>query len=417
MPAKPPRTPKRKSKWKKALTPPLRSPKSPRLRVLKRTAIWSTSALMRKVKRSCTWMEVFKSLRTTFPTLFTFADRSTVQRWAFAQDAVTQKNRGTKKKDPELAKAIMDRWADPTIDDAEKTSRKMANYFTEEGTPVHKNFIQKVYRANDLYPARETEELDLRQHHHRRLRVHFAEEHRRMSAEEWEAWVSSDEAIIYMKKTLNPKNNVKWVKKGTKRPNPRPTPKGVPSLKVWGAVGGKGQKSKLHCFRTIMTAPYYRDPILKKYAEPFFKKIKEDYADAVYWQDNDPKHTPNEAYGKKKFKRFTAKPPSPCRCNIRKTGKRGRPKSDPVEECICDLPDYEYHAANSADLPPIENIWSILLRNIWRGNPKIKTLDQLEKATQKAWRAIKPKEILKIQHSLPKRMKLVIASEGWPIDY
>ena len=45
------------------------------------------------------------------------------------------------------------------------------------------------------------------------------------------------------------------------------------------------------------------------------------------------------------------------------------------------------------------------------------TLDQLEKATKKAWKSITPAEILAIQHSMPKRMKAVIESEGWPIDY
>ena len=87
------------------------------------------------------------------------------------------------------------------------------------------------------------------------------------------------------------------------------------------------------------------------------------------------------------------------------------------EECTCDMPDFLYHAANSADLPPIENVWGILEDKIWKSNPTITNLDDLEKAAQKAWKSITTAEIFKIQHSMPKRMKLVIESEGWPIDY
>jgi hypothetical protein len=240
---------------------------------------------------------------------------------------------------------------------------------------------------------------------------------RRLTEEDWENWISTDETILKMEKPRNSRNNVKWVKKGTVRPNTRSVVKHASSLMAWGAVGGKGQKSKLHIFRCTMTFQYYKDTILDEYAIPFYNKIKKDYPDAVFWQDNDPKHTPNEDYVEQKFDKFTAKPPPPCRTNIQYTGKRGRPKSDPCEECICAMPDFLYHPANSADLPPIENVWGILEDKIWKSNPTITNLDDLEKAAQKAWRSITTDEILKIQHSMPKRMKLVIESEGWPIDY
>jgi hypothetical protein len=182
---------------------------------------------------------------------------------------LTAANRGTALITSALVKKILKRNADPTISDTEKTTRKMSEYFTSAGMPISNASVHAIYVNNNLYPARETYELDLRQHHHRRLRVHLARKKRRMTQEDWEAWVSSDETIIYMQKPRNARNNVKWVPKGTVRPNARATD----------------------------------------------------------------------------------------------------------------------------------------------------TLDQLEKATKKAWKSITPAEILAIQHSVPKRMKAVIESEGWPIDY
>jgi hypothetical protein len=404
-------------KRKKQKVVPMRSPRSPRVRNLKRREIYAVSWRMKKANPDCTHHDVRKALIKSNPIYWTTQDRRTVERWSF-RHTLTAANRGTALITSALVKKILKRNADPTISDTEKTTRKMSEYFTSAGMPISNASVHAIYVNNNLYPARETYELDLRQHHHRRLRVHFARKKRRMTQEDWEAWVSSDETIIYMQKPRNARNNVKWVPKGTVRPNARATAKHVPSLLAWGAIGGHGQKSRLHLFRGTLTAAYYKETILNKFAIPFYKKIKKDFPDAVFWQDNDPKHTPNQDYVNTKFDRFTAKPPAPCRTNIQYTGKRGRPKSDPCKKCICGMPAYLYHPANSADLPPIENVWSILQNKIWEDrSTSINTLDQLEKATKKAWKSITPAEILAIQHSMPKRMKAVIESEGWPIDY
>jgi hypothetical protein len=132
-----------------------------------------------------------------------------------------------------------------------------------------------------------------------------------------------------------------------------------------------------------------------------------------------PKHTANEEWVRNHFRRFTAKPPAPCRKNIQYTGKRGRPRSEPCKRCVCALPTYEYHPANSADLAIMENVWSLLQTKIWRNRRSNFTrIDLLEEAIRRAWASITQEEILNIQHSMPTRMKAVIAARGWPIpDY
>lgn len=372
---------------------------------------------MRKENPACTWKEVYVVLRTQHPTYFGFGDNRTVERWAFTKD-LSQKNRGTPVKDPKVKEAIMDRHSDPTISDENKTSRKMAAHFTANGMPVSDRYVRQIYFENDLYPAREHEELDLHQHHHRRMREHFAQEHLEMTEKEWEAWIWSDECIIRMKKVSNPKNFVKWVKRGTKRPNPKPTAKHVPSLKAWGAIGGYGKKSELFIFRQILTGALYNE-ILEEYALPFYKEILKDYPKAKLMEDGDPKHNykPNLKFREDNFKSFTKKPPVPCRCNIQYTGKRDRPKSDPCEVCVCPLLEEEIWPANSADLSPKENNWALLKSKIWEGNPTITTLDQLEEAAHVAWEKITQAEILAMQNSMPGRMEALDESEGWPIDY
>ena len=146
-PPKGPSTPKRKKK-KNAKSSPKR-PKSPRLMDLKRQAIWSTSGLMKKVNKDCTWMDVFKSLKTSHPNLFSRTDRPTVKRWSFTKD-LSQKNRGTPVKGPEVEQEIIDRWADDTVDDVDKTTRNMAAHFTLQGMPMSHEYVRQTYIKHDL---------------------------------------------------------------------------------------------------------------------------------------------------------------------------------------------------------------------------------------------------------------------------
>jgi hypothetical protein len=121
-----------------------RSPKSPRVKMMRRRMIQSKSYFMRKANPLCTEGDVFAALVAQNPNIWKRADRLVVKRWAF-RDSLKDQNRGTPTKDPELRKAVLERNADSTIPDTERTCRKMAKHFTKKGRPVSHTHIQKIY--------------------------------------------------------------------------------------------------------------------------------------------------------------------------------------------------------------------------------------------------------------------------------
>ena len=68
--------------------------------------------------------------------------------------------------------------------------------------------------------------------------------------------------------------------------------------------------------------------------------------------------------------------------------------------------------ANSPDLNPIENLWSILEEELKCEKKTPQDLPSLEKALQAAWSRIKPETLTNLILSMPDRIKSVIKSRG-----
>ena len=71
--------------------------------------------------------------------------------------------------------------------------------------------------------------------------------------------------------------------------------------------------------------------------------------------------------------------------------------------------------AQSPDLNIIENLWSILKKNICKRHPE--TLEELWNYAQEEFEKIPVEYIVKLYDSIPRRLQLVVAKRGYPTKY
>lgn len=122
--------------------------------------------------------------------------------------------------------------------------------------------------------------------------------------------------------------------------------------------------------------------ILKEGLLPYAKEqFKSKY---IYQQDNAPIHT--SALTKKIFKKEKIK--------------------------VMDWP------SKSPDLNPMENMWGILARKVYKqGKKQFSTKEQLQKAIFKEWSKIDLKECQKLVKTMPTCLAKVVRKGGRVIDY
>jgi transposase len=71
--------------------------------------------------------------------------------------------------------------------------------------------------------------------------------------------------------------------------------------------------------------------------------------------------------------------------------------------------------ANSPDLNPIENLWSIVSKKVYRTN--YSSRDALIAAVQTEWAAVTPAQLAALYDSMPRRMAAVVKGRGGPTAY
>ncbi len=71
--------------------------------------------------------------------------------------------------------------------------------------------------------------------------------------------------------------------------------------------------------------------------------------------------------------------------------------------------------ANSPDLNPIENLWSIVKRKMRNKRPT--NPDELKATVKETWASIPPQQCHKLITSMPRRIETVIKAKGAPTKY
>lgn len=211
----------------------------------------------------------------------------------------------------------------------------------------------------------------------RRKRILWAREHLNWTVEQWRRVMWSDESPYVLR--FNGKvrvwrmHNERYETRCTKA-----TVKHDKKINVWGAFAAHGV-GMLHRIEGIMKKEMYRD-ILENVMVPSADLLfgRENY---IFQQDNDPKH-------------------------MAKINK----------DFIFDnqIPTFNW-PAQSPDLNPIENLWSILDQACKNRRPNNE--EELFQVLQHAWENLSVSLLTDLVDSMPRRCAQVIAAKGGPTKY
>ena len=249
---------------------------------------------------------------------------------------------------------------DPTI-----SSRKLEAKLAEKGFSVSYRTISKHlgslgYKNNVPLPTPMLTKA------HKEKRVEWAYAHLN---DNWNTTLFSDETAFQLFR-----NTITQWYKGL-RPI-KPIPKNRVKILAWGGFCMQG-KTSLFCFRQIMTGPYYVE-ILQQHLSEIQQMLGHVWH---FQQDNDPKHT-------------------------------SRVASAFLRENMPEVIDWP---SNSPDLNPIENLWSIVKRNVEKRQPK--NLDDLQRFMVEEWDNIPETIIKNLIGSMKRRCEAIIDQGGERINF
>lgn len=231
---------------------------------------------------------------------------------------------------------------------------------------------------------------------HQKKRLAFARKYEKLSAQDWENFVFSDECLKYLFHKPNKQNDTVW---GSQEDNVPPVSsvKNSAKVMVWGAMGAYGL-TKLHIIPKgkSITSEYYVDNILTKELKPalsrrgYLGRVTQTQlamypGSVVFVQDGAPPHT-------------SARSQTWLQENV--------PNFIPKEEW----------PGNSPDLNPIENLWSIMDNEIYK-DPIPKTMTSFRRRLHLAWARVSHETLQSLIHSMPDRLKNVIKNKGGPSYY
>lgn len=243
------------------------------------------------------------------------------------------------------------------------------------GISVSARTVQRFMVAKSLRyrPCRKVQPLLPR---HKEKRLEFARSHVSWKQETWNRVIFSDE------KKWNLRGNdgkiFAWQEEGkeleiaTNRSDRR-------SIMVWGAIDANGP-----LLLVKMTGPISAKSYVEMLEKLLFGEAKGDLpADFIFQQDNAPPHV---AVHTKEYLKGA------------------------------EIPTLEWPPM-SPDLSPIENIWSIVQRKVYKEGKTYASTEDLWNAVQDAFFAITPEEVKNLYQSMPNRMIKVLEKGGGKTGY
>jgi transposase len=211
----------------------------------------------------------------------------------------------------------------------------------------------------------------------REKRVKWCLKHRDWSVEKWRRVLFTDESPFCLR--FNGKKRV-WRGHNQRYQTKHCAPsfKHDDKINVWGGFSAHGT-GILHLVNGLMDAPQYVQ-ILQDAARPSADLLFGGQ-NFLFQQDNDPKHT---ALVTRRYMR---------------------------DNNLALMP----WPPQSPDLNPIENLWSILDREIM--NRRVNSKQELFAAVDTAWRNLSPELLTRLVDSMPARIEAVLKANGGPTRY
>jgi transposase len=211
----------------------------------------------------------------------------------------------------------------------------------------------------------------------RKKRIAWAKEHLSWTKDQWNRVLWSDESPF----TLRYQGKLRVWRMHNERYLPEATTATIKhdkKVNVWGCFSARGV-GDLHAIDGIMEQRQYHN-ILVRHMVPSSKRLFPE-GNWIFQHDNDPKHT---AKLNKKYLQ---------------------------SKCISVLP----WPAQSPDLNPIENLWSILGFRL--RNRRVTTEESLIEILQDEWSKLSRGTLENLVDSMPRRCQAVIDSKGFATKY